>query len=48
MVKKKTLELVDEKILNITADVEVFVIAAKSRVINLKDVISYELSGVPP
>ncbi len=40
MVKKKTLELVDEKILNITAEGEVFVIAAKSRVINLKDVIS--------
>ena len=48
MLKKKTLELVDEQILNITADGEVFVIAAKSRVINLKDVINYELSGVPP
>ena len=51
MVKKKTVKLVDEKVLIINADGEVFgrlVIATKSRVINLKHVISYELSGVPP
>ena len=50
MVKKKTVKLVDEKVLDTNSDCELFgrlVIAAKSRVINLKDVISYELSGVP-
>ena len=43
MVKKKTVKLVDENVININADGEVFgrlVMAAKSRVINLKDVIS--------
>ena len=47
MVKKKTVKLVDDKVLNIIADGEVFgrlVIAAKSRVINMKDVISYATS----
>ena len=50
LVKKKTVKLVDEKVLTINADRELFgrlVIAAKSRDINLKDVLSYELSAVP-
>ena len=44
------MKLVDEKVLTINADRELFcrlVIAAKSRDINLKDVLSYELSAVP-
>ena len=50
LVKKKTLKLVDEKVLTINADRELFgrlVIAAKSRDINMKDVLSYALSAVP-
>ena len=50
LVKKKTVKLVDEKVITINADRELFgrlVIAAKSRDINLKDVLSYELSAVP-
>ena len=43
LVKTKTVKLVDEKVLNINAEREVFsrlVIVAKPRVINLKDVVS--------
>ena len=50
LVNKKTVKLVYEKVLFITADRELFgrlVITAKSRVINLKDVLGYELSAVP-
>ena len=50
LVKKKTVKLVDEKVLTINADRELFgrlVIAAKSRDINLNDVLSYELSAIP-
>ena len=50
LVKKKTVKLVDEKVLTTNADRELFgrlVIAAKSRDINLKYVLSYELSTVP-
>ena len=50
LVKKKTMKLVYEKVLVINADRELFgrlVFAAKSRVIKLKDVLSYELSAVP-
>ena len=50
LVKKKTVKLVDEKVLTSNADHERFgrlVIGAKSRDINLKDVLSYELSAVP-
>ena len=44
------MKLVNEKVLNINSDCELFsrlVVAAKSRGINLKDVLSYELSVVP-
>ena len=48
LVKKKTVKLVDENVITGNADGELFgrlVIAAKSRDINLKDVLNYELSA---
>ena len=50
LVKKRTVKLVNEKVLTINADHELFgrlVIASISRDIHLKDVLSYDLSAIP-
>ena len=50
MAKRTKVKAVKEKIISISADRNLFgrlVIAAKSRDINLREVISYELSAVP-
>lgn len=48
--KKKKVKAADEKIISVSADRDLYghlVISAKSRDINLKEVLSYELSTVP-
>ena len=48
--KKKTAKLTDEKVITLSADRELFgrlLITGKSRDINLRELLSYELSTVP-
>ncbi len=50
MIKKRKTKAVDEKIVSISADRDLFgrlVIVAITRSVNLKEVLSYELSAVP-